>query len=352
MIFRDRPMDWFVYQGYAYQILVQQSLRGGENYFYFMPGARYVVFLTHILFGNNDVLIGIIVVSGFIAVAISISWRFITELSLSRIAIISGFGSAVVLIGLALSSLTVQLALASSSEIFAWGIFLVTTANLKTIASNIRRFVFGSGLGLVVFLRPNYLVVALCVLLGALLLNYRDDRHRNVFSILVKRAWLILGFVLVSLLALSHNVYYSETFGLFTNRADPSQTVFEPARIFNIFSDEIVRDAIWHNFRFFFYWQLPNGNLFQLASWFGQGLWCLGLANLLRHRHKYVARGIILSSPILYVLSTAPFGIMTIPERQTTMATLALTLSAVISISIADTAPDAVPEITKSDNSS
>jgi len=49
MLFRDRPMDWFVFQGYAYQIFVQQSLRAGEGAFYFMPGSRYVIFLTHIL---------------------------------------------------------------------------------------------------------------------------------------------------------------------------------------------------------------------------------------------------------------------------------------------------------------
>ena len=59
-IWRVRENDWFVTQGYARQIFVDHSLRGGENLFYFQPAVRYLVFLQHLLLGDNDVLFAIL----------------------------------------------------------------------------------------------------------------------------------------------------------------------------------------------------------------------------------------------------------------------------------------------------
>jgi len=61
-IWRGRDGYWFVYQGYARNIFVEQSLRGGEALFYFQPGTRYFVFIQHLLFGENDVLLAILMI--------------------------------------------------------------------------------------------------------------------------------------------------------------------------------------------------------------------------------------------------------------------------------------------------
>jgi hypothetical protein len=334
MLFRDRPMDWFVFQGYAYQILVQQSLRGGEGYFYFMPGARYVIFLTHILFGNNDVLIGILVYAGFLAAATAAVWRTINDFRSRRLLSLATVGSALVLLNLAASSLSMQLAVGSASEVFAWSLFLVVGPNLRSLTTNTRRWWFGAALGLIVFLRPNYLLVSLSFLFGAMILEFDSSRSQYKLLRTIQCAWMMLGFVVVFSLMLSHNVYYAETFGLFTNRADPAQTVFEPERLFNVFSDPYVRDVVWQKIRFFLFWQPPNASGFQLASWLGQGLWLVAVYDLARTRSSLLPRVALLAGPLLYVVSSAPFGIMTIPERQTNMATLALAVSAIASLTV------------------
>ena len=59
-LFRGRDSDWFVAQGYGRRIFIDASLNGGENLFYFQPATRYLVFIQHILFGENDVLLGVL----------------------------------------------------------------------------------------------------------------------------------------------------------------------------------------------------------------------------------------------------------------------------------------------------
>jgi hypothetical protein len=334
MLFRDRPMDWFVFQGYAYQILVQQSLRGGEGFFYFMPGARYVIFLTHILFGNSDVLIGILVYAGLLAAASATVWRAFSAFGSRRITTIASIGAALVLLNLAASSLSMQLAVGSASEVFAWSLFLVVGTILTGLTTNTRRFWFGAALGLIVFLRPNYLLASLCFVLCAIILEFNGTQLQSRFSRAVQCAWITSGFVLVSSLMLSHNVYYAETFGLFTNRADPAQTVFEPVRLFGFFGDPFVREVVWQKFRTFFFWQAPSASGFLLASWLGQAVFIVAVVDLVRGRTRWAPRATVLASPFLYVLSSAPFGIMPIPERQTNMATLALAVSAIASLMI------------------
>ena len=332
MLFRDRSMDWFVFQGYAYQILVQQSLRGGESYFYFMPGARYVIFLTHILFGNNDALIGILVYAGLLAAASTVVWQAFSNLRSRRLTIIAAVGAALVLLNIAASSLSMKLAVVSASEVFAWSLFLAVGTILTSLRTNTMRFWFGAALGLIVFLRPNYLLVSLCFLLGAMIVELGNSPLQSKFSRAVSCAWMTLGFVLVVSLMLSHNVYYAETFSLFTNRTDPRQTVFESVRLFSFFGDSFVREVVWQRFRTFFFWQAPSASGFLLASWLSQAVFIVAVAELVRRRTRWAPRAAVLGSPFAYVLSSAPFGIMTIPERQTNMATLALAVSAVVSL--------------------
>jgi hypothetical protein len=334
MFYRDRATDWLVFQGYAYQILVQQSLRGGESYFYFMPGARYVIFLMHILFGNNDVLIGILTYVGLLAAAIAAVWLAFNDLPARRMMTVAAVGFALVLLNIAASSLSMQLAVLSASEVFAWILFLAIGTILTRLTTNTRQFWFGAILGLIVFLRPNYLLVSVCFLLSAILLEMDSSRLQNKVLRILGCAWMILGFVLFSSLMLSHNVYYAEQFGLFTNRADPAQTSFEPARLFNFFTDSYVRDVVWQKVRFFFFWQSPSASGFQLASWLSQGIWLGAVGDLVYKRNNLLSRAALLASPILYAVSSAPFGIMSVAQRQTNMATLALAVSAIGSLSL------------------
>ena len=330
MVFRDRVIDWFVFQGYAYQILTQQSLRAGESFFYFVPGARYFVFLTHIAFGNNDVLIAILLQFALVGGAL---WTTSTVLNSTRevgptTVHATVFG--LVIVSLSLNWLTLALATSSTSEAFAWSLLLLVIPIATRLTSSTIFLLLGSCLGLVVFLRPNYLTISVCLLLGILMSTLAQ--RGGVTSVWLQRGWSLLGFALTVSLALMHNVYYSETFDFFTNRQASGVSVFEPRELFNFFGNSVVRDTVLERFSQYLYWRAPSRDGFQLASWLSQFLAIQALIRLALDRSGTFTRLVLLVSPVLYVVSSAPFGIMTIPERQYTAATLALALGSILSL--------------------
>jgi hypothetical protein len=123
-------------------------------------------------------------------------------------------------------------------------------------------------------------------------------------------------------------VYYSETVNFFTNRADPNQTIFEPREILNFFSDSVVRTAVLQKFERFLYWQKPSRDPFLVTSWVSQSLYISAAGVAAMRRHNLPATATVLLAPVAYIVSATPFGIMTIPERQFAMATLALAAAA------------------------
>jgi hypothetical protein len=331
MIFRDRHLDWFVFQGYAYQILAQQSLRAGEGLLYFMPGARYIIFLSHILFGNNDVLIGIVVYAGLIGSALFTFQRLLASNITDKTTRLLTVAVGVVFLGISYSSLGAQLSIWSSSETFAWTIFFIVTGLMVRLVAQPQtsRFlcIMGILLGSIVFIRPNYLMVSICFVVACLMLIH-GKRFSNPQSPLLLSGWLLFGFVITFALPLLHNVYYSETVNFFTNRADPNQTIFEPREILNFFSDSVVRTAVLQKFERFLYWQKPSRDPFLVTSWVSQSLYISAAGVAAMRRHNLPATATVLLAPVAYIVSATPFGIMTIPERQFAMATLALAAAA------------------------
>lgn len=330
MVFRDRAMDWFVFQGYAYQMLTQQSLRGGEGIFYFMPGARYFVLLSHILFGNNDVLIGMIVLSSYLGVTLWITNQILVYFQGSRFHLAYSAFFGITIVSIACSQLSVQLATSSSSETFAWLLLLLIPLFALKTCGDFGSFALGAVLGLIVFLRPNYLLVSAGLASGLLLTSHIWSGGKRTLDRVVSRSWCVLGFVATTSLSLVHNVYYAESFTFFTNLADPAQRVFPPGEIFGILTDRNLQWHLFNRFRDFFYWRPEQFGTFQMASWTAQILYVVVVLHTIRVRRFTIAHMLLLATPILYVVSSAPFGIMTIPERQFTAATLALLLSSLL----------------------
>ncbi|NDA54280.1 MAG: hypothetical protein EBX87_04820, partial [Actinobacteria bacterium] len=176
----------------------------------------------------------------------------------------------------------------------------------------------------------NYLTISVCLLLGILMSTLAQ--RGGVTSVWLQRGWSLLGFALTVSLALMHNVYYSETFDFFTNRQASGVSVFEPRELFNFFGNSVVRDTVLERFSQYLYWRAPSRDGFQLASWLSQFLAIQALIRLALDRSGTFTRLVLLVSPVLYVVSSAPFGIMTIPERQYTAATLALALGSILSL--------------------
>jgi hypothetical protein len=338
MVFRDRQSDWFVFQGYAYQILTQQSLRAGEGIFYFMPGSRYVIFLTHIFFGNNDVLIGILVFACLLGCGLHLIDQLLDFDGSSRIQYLLAGVCGLIVLGSLFVPLTQQLSISSSSEVFAWIVYLSASALLVRVSSSSFStrsvLVLGFLLGLVVFLRPNYLMISVCYLVAAAFVCWKNEIDRRTSKSLVLSGWLTIGFFASFLLPLMHNVYFGETVNFFTSRADPSQTVFEPVKLMNFFSDPMVRLETLSKFQRFLYWQMPAWDTYLIASWLSQAVYVVVIAYVWRIRRSLFITNSLLLAPIAYIVSSVPFGIMTIPERQFLMSTLAIVVSALIAAKV------------------
>jgi hypothetical protein len=308
-----------------------------------MPGARYIIFLSHILFGNNDVLIGIVVYAGLIGGALFASQRLLASNITDKTTRLLTVGAGFVFLGVSYSSLGTQLSISSSSETFAWTIFFVVTGlmiQLVTTPPTGRSLcTIGILLGSIVFLRPNYLMVSICFVVTCLILIHGKRKLNSLQPTLLLSGWLLFGFVVTFALPLLHNVYYGETFNFFTNRADPNQTIFEPREILNFFGDSAIRTAVLQKFERFLYWQKPSHDPFLLTSWISQSLY-IGAAGVVAKRRRNLPAAVtILLAPITYILSAAPFGIMTIPERQFAMATLALAATSALTLVISQYEP-------------
>ena len=305
-------------QGYAYRIFVEQSLRAGEGVFYFMPGIRYVSFLFHVLFGNNDVVIAIVTQSLLIGSGLLICSSLFKMLLKVDMFYLVALVIAAVVVTITTIPLVTQLAIASASEIYAWFAFNVAvTLILMSIQQSVstRSAIFlGSLFGLVVFLRPNYVMVSVTMVIATCTLICEQSTQSTRVQKFINCSWLIVSFGAISGLALAHNLYYGETFSFFTNRADPSQTIFQPAEIFQFFSNSVVRIATFDKFQKFFYWQVPSLDAFLLASWASQAVFLYALFRSLRVR-RLTSSHLFLSTPVAYVISSIPFGIMNIPEQ-------------------------------------
>jgi len=332
MIFRDRAMDWLVFQGYAYRILAEQSLRAGETEFYFVPGARYFVFVSHLLFGNNDTLIGLLVGTGLIAATL---W-FLAQLLMTQrtgrfhrsLQTLVGFA----LLTVVLSGLSIQLSAASSSEAFAWTLLFASVAGLLSPKyGNTTPFLGGCGLGLVTFLRPNYLAVSLLFTVAFIGVMALSQSRLSALLRSISASWLLLGSCFCMSLALIHNVYFGRSFTPFVNATSGGTELFPANRLFGLLWDREVQSAIWTRLTTYAYWTGLPSSAESLGSWVAQVAYVVALVRLAVSRTLLLPRAMFLLAPVGYVISTTPYAITTIPERQSNMFTFALAVSAGIS---------------------
>jgi hypothetical protein len=65
--YRTGGDDFLTYESFARDILESGTLRGGEDVFVYSPGFRYLVYAQHRLFGDGDLLQGVLHVSALVA---------------------------------------------------------------------------------------------------------------------------------------------------------------------------------------------------------------------------------------------------------------------------------------------
>jgi len=204
IMFRGRDSDWLVYQGYARQILLDQSLRGGEATFYFIPGMRYVAFLQHLLLGDSDIIIAVSVFVVLLAATLLLLNPQLSRLSVIPLIVVGS------LVATWLRPLILELVTNGAAEPTAWLCVLIGMMPWLTRNKVSETALYwGAGLmGFAVFVRPN-LLFAVIVLVFWMLWN------ENHIGTATRTRILILAVAVLSA-AFFHNLHYGESSTAFT----------------------------------------------------------------------------------------------------------------------------------------
>ena len=195
-IYQRGGTDGLRYESHAREIFLTNSLQGGEDLFTSQPGARYILYVLKNIFGENDVLQKIFILSIlFFCVLImknktkSIEVNFVVFLSLIYL----------------VSSPVVLLVSESLSETFAWPfiafLFLIYSKNQK-----VSKTIFFLS-GLTIFVRLNYFPA---IILFLFLFNKKK---------LIKLKDLYI-FLFMICLPLFHNLYFGKIFQFWIRSVD------------------------------------------------------------------------------------------------------------------------------------
>lgn len=235
--------DFLMYEAFAREILIEGSLRAGEDVFWFAPGIRYTLFLLHMAFGDSSEWIWIIgllatIGAGWLAISrLLVPALVSTGLSMqrgTRLPLLVG-GLGVIGLGLILGSDAVwRGANVLFSEFPAWVALIValTLAFLNRGRPALLALI-GAMLGVAVAHRSNQIPGALLIAVTAIVFAYQAHIGPKRAVKFVQQSLLVFApFVAIAGLVLVHNWHYGRSLQ-FTH--DPKlvgmNTVVTPAQL-------------------------------------------------------------------------------------------------------------------------
>jgi len=333
MIFFSRYDDWFVTQGYARQILVEGSLRGGEGVFYFQPGVRYLVFLAKLVLGENDVLTSVLLLSALLSLSLLLG-RFLQRKLATRVGYVILGGTIFLISVIWLSGNTSVFALAFAGEYPTWILltaFVLLMSHSPQRPSSSTYLLAAAVAGAIPNLRPNQLggAIMLFLIVAVSLLQMRD----LVFwsrTIALARATAI--FVAVLLLSLAHNLHYGETFTLFSVtgqlNAESSWT-----RLLSEHSFGNAMSFLWNKAQLGLYWGgIPDDLTFALTAWTAQAFWVATTVALTVRRRVTLVSGLWLLFPLANLLPLLPYRFDSYYPRHIVIIQLGFAISSIVAL--------------------
>ena len=329
-LFRSRDSDWFAHEGLARTIFTQGSLEGGEKVFYFQPAMRYLIFVGHIILGNNDFLMPLLATIAFYCAFTMALSRIKQQNLVTGALVVLSLSSVVILFSDPIMySYVINLASELPTWIFLFA-FLYLLCSTKFSVSCV--ILLGLIAGLSVNFRPNqspgwvYLVFA--TLIGLIYF----DKNRLASK---RTAWL---FVLVAIfsasLSLIHNLYYGNSFVLFSSSgavaqkhswkiffemffdADSRKIVFEKLQSLTMFSPlPLPKDKYW-----------TYSNAFQLMHI----VWLASLLFSFRVGRKYFRTATFALIPFMFLVPMVVYDGSSYFPRHIVIINLAFVFSAVL----------------------
>lgn len=325
-LWRSRDSDWFVAQGYARQILNETSLRGGEGVFYFQPGIRYLLFIQHVIFGDNDVVFTF----GWIALFILVVFKFYSVLVDGQFGIQNG-----ILLSIALASILQMsfspaiagFALHQASEFPTWIIFVAFFALIMRKKLTVQQVYLSSFLiALSSQLRPNQAIGSL-VLLLLLLMTVRNLDIANRLNVSLK-AIAIWG--IVSSLSLLHNLHYAKTMQVFSSTGELNAD-FEFSELFRTLFSADARSLVFPKIEYALSWtdfSLLNFRTFLIM----QIVWLCALVVAILKRERRIRIWTALLLPFAYLIPLLPYRFDSYYPRHIVIIQLAFVFSGLYTI--------------------
>jgi hypothetical protein len=328
LLFYWRDSDWFANNGYARTIFVEGSLRGGEPIFWFQSAPRYLAVAFRYVLGENDVLIGLIVVTvGFLTLCSLVS-RFaaqhteLTSLTLAVFVAFIGF----IFLG---DQMITALGFLVSSEYPTWIILLGVTAFMLRPGRENRVWVttsLSAGIAAMVHFRPNNLFVSISLFLLVVILK-TDNRDRDALG--RQAGWAISTYLTVMSLSLVHNLYYGDSFVPFTTNASINYAFSWTG----IWTEEGFWGAltiIWTQLCSLMYWRVPNDLSYAIVFWGSQLALIFALVRGIRSTGIRSLSNLYVLLPFTYILPMLKFQYTSYYPRHLVAASLLCLCSALL----------------------
>jgi len=317
-----RGGDWFVTQGYARTIFVENSLRGGENLFYFQPGVRYFVFLQHLLLGENDILLQMLVAIGLLALIVFVARNLLfTTTDMPRKVAVYLFVA--VACSMVMSVEMIGFAVVQASEYPTWILtFLILGTAMNGNLKPRSAIALSALCAFIPQFRPNQIFGALCLFI---ILQFEIAEGTTKLQIL-HRVRMVIVFGVVLSLSLFHNLYYAASFTLFS-ASGTLNADFTFVELIHIFNDSEFRGFVVDKLRIALWWRNVGLNTTQLSFWTFQIIWLLALIRAVFVRSTSLRIWIALSLPFAYLVPLLPYKYESYWPRHIVIIQIAFALS-------------------------
>jgi len=330
VLFRIRGNDWLVYQGLARSMLGNFSLRGGEDVFYWQVGFRYVVFVSHLLLGDGDVLIAFVFAALFVCAPLWLVYN-IDRLYTNKGTHILLIPLLALILIIAMSSRILEAEYLGLSEYVTWiAVVYIAISLFKTVNTNFGIAAISLMTGLLSVVRTNQVFGMFFLLLIVIVARTKEWSFRKICNAAVP----ILFFFGALLLPLIHNLYFGHKFAVLPTSGNPTNPEYSWSQFLRIFNDESSRQMATLKLRQFTYTAyFTEGFGFSktlaLSFWGFQFLWLVALVRLLVIRCRSTIIWMIWLWPLMFAVPIIPYRLDSYYPRHFVIFNMALGISAI-----------------------
>jgi hypothetical protein len=306
------------------------SWRGGEDVFYWQVGFRYVVFASHLLLGDSDVLVAFVFAALFVCAPL---WLVYNIDRLYRNRGIHKFLIPLLALTLiiAMSSRILEAEYLGLSEYVTWiALVYIAISLFGSVSSDFGIAALGLAAGLISVVRTNQVFGMFFLLLIVIVARTKEWSLRNVYKALVP----VSLFIGAMLLPLAHNLYFGHRFVVLPTSGSPTNPEYSWSQFLRIFNDESSRQMATLKLRQFTYTAyFTEGFGFSktlaLSFWSFQFLWLVALIRLVMIRCRNAITWMLWLWPLMFAIPIIPYRLDSYYPRHFVMFNLVLGISAI-----------------------